>query len=31
MTHDLLQFIQWTQKISVDDLENNEIMTTGPK
>ena len=28
MTHDLLQFIQRTQKISVDYLENNEIMTT---
>ena len=27
MTHDLLQFIKLSQKISVDYLKNNEIMT----
>ena len=31
MIHDLLQFIESSQKISVDYLETNEIMTTVPK
>ena len=25
MTHDLLQFIEWFQKLSVDYLENHDI------
>ena len=31
MIHDLLQFIEFSQKISVDYLEKNDIMTTVPK
>ena len=31
MTHDLSQFIEWSQKISADYLEDNEVMATVPK
>ena len=31
VTHNLLQFIQRIQKISVDSLKNNKTVTTRPK